>query len=85
MLQALELLAMTATACRAAAVGQGVLADARVDGRHQGISPGDLLIAATAEDHSVGVLHYDADFDVLANEGIFSFESRWIASTGALP
>jgi predicted nucleic acid-binding protein len=42
----------------------------------------DLLIAAAAEDASVGVLHCDKDFDVLA--GVLSFDSRWIAPRGSL-
>jgi predicted nucleic acid-binding protein len=42
----------------------------------------DLLIAAAAEDAGVGVLHYDEDYDVLAN--VMAFESRWIAPRGSL-
>ncbi|MGH3503572.1 MAG: PIN domain nuclease [Nocardioidaceae bacterium] len=35
-------------------------------GRHRAASIPDLLIAATAERHGVTVLHYDADFDRIA-------------------
>ena len=49
---------------------------------HRGVKIPDLLIAAAAQDASVGVLHYDEDFDVLA--GVLSFESRWIARRGLL-
>lgn len=42
----------------------------------------DLLIAAAAQEASVGVLHYDRHFDLLAE--IFSFESRWIAPAGTI-
>jgi hypothetical protein len=42
----------------------------------------DLLIAAAAQDAAVGVLHYDAHFDVLAEA--LEFESRWIAPHGSL-
>ncbi len=49
---------------------------------HRSVKIADLLIAAAAEDASVGVLHYDEDFDVLA--GVLSFESRWIVPRGSL-
>jgi len=42
----------------------------------------DVLIAAAAQDASVGVLHYDAHFDRLAE--VLDFESRWIAPAGSL-
>lgn len=42
----------------------------------------DLLIAACAQDAAVGVLHYDEDFDRLAD--VLTFESRWIAARGSL-
>ena len=49
---------------------------------HRSVKIPDLLIAAAAEDASVGVLHYDEDFDAVA--GVLSFESRWIASRGSI-
>jgi predicted nucleic acid-binding protein len=49
---------------------------------HRSVKIPDLLVAAAAEDASVGVLHYDEDFDVLA--GVLSFESRWIARHGSI-
>ncbi len=42
----------------------------------------DLLIAACAQDSGIGVLHYDDDFDRLAE--VLAFESRWIARRGSL-
>jgi predicted nucleic acid-binding protein len=45
--------------------------------RERSISLPDLLIAASAQTARVGVLHYDEDFDVLAE--VLEFESRWIA------
>jgi predicted nucleic acid-binding protein len=42
----------------------------------------DLLIAAAAESAGVPVLHYDADFDVIA--GITGQPTRWIAPRGSL-
>ncbi|HLF67810.1 MAG TPA: PIN domain-containing protein [Gaiellaceae bacterium] len=49
---------------------------------HRSVSLHDLLIAASAQDAGLGVLHYDEDFDVLAS--VLEFESRWIAPRGSL-
>jgi predicted nucleic acid-binding protein len=49
---------------------------------HRGVRLPDLLIAAAAQDASMGVLHYDAHFDRLAD--VLGFESRWIAPAGSL-
>ena len=49
---------------------------------HRRVKLPDLLIAAAAEDASLGVLHYDEHFDTLAT--VLSFESRWIAPRGSL-
>jgi predicted nucleic acid-binding protein len=35
-------------------------------GRHRGVPPTDLLVAATAEAHGLAVLHDDAHFDLIA-------------------
>lgn len=45
---------------------QGLLA---ARGQHRAPSIADLLIAATAERHSVAVLHYEADFDLVGRDG----------------
>ena len=49
---------------------------------HRSVKIANLLIAAAAEDASVGVLHYDEDYDTLAE--VMSFESRWIVPRGSL-
>ena len=49
---------------------------------HRSVRVPDLLIAACAQDAGIGVLHYDADFDRLAE--VMTFESRWIAPPGSL-
>ena len=49
---------------------------------HRSVRFPDLLIAAAAQDASLGVLHYDARFDRLAE--VLDFESRWIAPAGSL-
>jgi predicted nucleic acid-binding protein len=50
--------------------------------QHRSVGVGDLLIAACAQDVGIGVLHYDHDFDRLAE--VMAFESRWIAPRGSL-
>jgi predicted nucleic acid-binding protein len=50
---------------------------------HRQIKPIDLVIAAAAEVHGVGVLHYDQHFDVIA--GVTGQPTRWIAPQGTLP
>jgi len=43
----------------------------------------DYLLAATAQHTVSAVLHYDRDFDTLAQ--IIGFESIWIAPAGSMP
>jgi predicted nucleic acid-binding protein len=43
----------------------------------------DYLIAAAAQETGVGVIHYDRDFDRLAE--VMAFESIWLAPAGTLP
>lgn len=59
---------------------QALLADR---GRHRGIPPADLLIAASAEAASVPVLHYDHDYDLIAE--VSGQVVRWILPAGSLP
>jgi predicted nucleic acid-binding protein len=49
---------------------------------HRGVRFPDLLIAAAAQEASVGVLHYDAHFDRLSE--VLDFETRWMAPAGSL-
>lgn len=51
--------------------------DLAARGRHR-VKLSDLLIAAAAQEAAVGVLHCDADFDLLATA--LTFESRWLAT-----
>lgn len=53
-------------------------------GHHRSASPTDLLIAACAHVHGVDVLHYDRDYDILADLGGLDFASVWLASPGTL-
>jgi predicted nucleic acid-binding protein len=44
----------------------------------------DYLIAAAAHQHGFAVLHYDRDYDLIAQHAGLRFESRWIAPPGSL-
>ncbi|HSR51443.1 MAG TPA: PIN domain nuclease [Acidobacteriota bacterium] len=57
---------------------QGELAKS---GRHRLPIP-DLIIAATAELHSLTILHYDRDFDRIAN--LTNQPTEWIVPKGSL-
>lgn len=49
-------------------------------GRHRAVPIPDLVIAATAERHGVSVLHYDADFEVIAD--VTGQPMRWVVPRG---
>jgi predicted nucleic acid-binding protein len=49
-------------------------------GSHRALSLADLLIAATAERHKGTVLHYDEDYDQIAE--ITGYPRRWVAEPG---
>lgn len=57
------------------------LADASADGNHR-VPTADVLVAAAAAERGFGVLHYDHDFDRLAQ--VLSFTSQWIAPAGSV-
>jgi predicted nucleic acid-binding protein len=43
----------------------------------------DYLVAATAQESGAAVLHYDHDYDTLAE--VMEFESVWLAPPGSMP
>jgi len=43
----------------------------------------DYLVAATAQEAGAAVLHYDHDYDTLAE--VMEFESVWLAPPGSMP
>lgn len=43
----------------------------------------DYLLAAAAQHTAAGVLHYDHDYDTLAE--IMDFDSIWISPPGSMP
>ena len=51
-------------------------------GRHRAVSLPDLLLAAVAERNGVTLLHYDADFDLVAE--VTGQAVRWIVPRGSL-
>jgi predicted nucleic acid-binding protein len=51
---------------------------------HHRLPPVDVIIAAIADRHHGGVLHYDGDYDIIAKKTDLSFRSEWLAPSGAL-
>lgn len=73
-----------------APIGTSQLARARevqdllaAQGRHRGVKPADLLIAAAAEAAGLPLLHYDHDYDLIAS--VTDQPSRWLAPRDSLP
>jgi len=51
---------------------------------HHRVPPTDLVIAACADAEGAGVLHYDRDYDLIAEHTGLGFESDWLAPAGSL-
>lgn len=51
---------------------------------HHRLPPIDVMIAACAHEAGAGVLHYDGDYDVIAQRTSLQFESVWLAPRGSL-
>ena len=80
-LSALRTAPLSAPVLRAATAAMRALAHGS-SGTHR-IPIVDYLVAAAAQEINAAVLHYDADYDVLAQ--VMSFESAWLAPAGSLP
>jgi len=81
-LDALPLLELdNAASQRALQVQAQLAADPGVSHR---VKPVDLLVAAVAERHAVAVLHYDADYQLLADRTDLAFRSVWAAKRGSI-
>jgi len=52
-------------------------------GLHRAVGLPDLLIAAVAERATLTVLHYDADFDLVAT--VTGQPTRWVVPRGSVP
>jgi predicted nucleic acid-binding protein len=51
---------------------------------HHRLSPIDVMIAACAHEAGAGVLHYDADYDLISRHTTLDFQSVWLAPRGEL-
>jgi len=51
---------------------------------HHRLAPLDVMIAACAHEAGAGVLHYDRDYEVLANRTTLEFASVWVSPPGSL-
>jgi predicted nucleic acid-binding protein len=51
---------------------------------HHRVPPADLVIATCAHQAGAGVLHYDRDYDLIAQHTDLRFESQWLAPAGSL-
>jgi predicted nucleic acid-binding protein len=51
---------------------------------HHRLAPIDVMIAACAHRADAGVLHYDGDYDILAEHTSLLFDNEWLAPSGAL-
>jgi len=81
-LDALPHAPLTAEAAARALTAQTELAVAA--GVSHRVKPVNLLIAAVAASEGLGVLHYDRDYDAIAEHTSLSFPSVWIAPRASL-
>jgi predicted nucleic acid-binding protein len=51
---------------------------------HHRLPTVDLLLAAVADRHQLDILHYDADYDIIATRTDLRFGSVWLAPRGSL-
>jgi hypothetical protein len=51
---------------------------------HHRLAPLDVMLAACAHRAEAGVLHYDGDYDILAEKTSLVFESEWLVPQGSL-
>ncbi|MFJ7156090.1 PIN domain nuclease [Streptomyces sp. NPDC101118] len=51
-------------------------------GWHRSASAADILVAVTAREHRLTVLHYDRDFDTLS--GVIDVRTQWLAEPGTI-
>jgi hypothetical protein len=51
---------------------------------HHRLPPVDLMTAALADRHELGILHYDRDYDLILERTDLRFGSVWLARRGSL-
>ena len=61
----------------------GVMEELARHGQHRAVSLPDLLIAAVAEREHLLVLHYDADYDLVA--AVTGQPMQWVVPRGSVP
>jgi len=81
-LDALEHAPLTSEVATSALTAQAALAEK--PGISHRVKPVDLLIAAIAATANVGVLHYDHDYDTIAEHTQLSYPSVWVAPRGSM-
>ncbi|MGH2834985.1 MAG: PIN domain-containing protein [Solirubrobacteraceae bacterium] len=81
-LDALPLLRLDESAVTRAVDAQAQLATDRAVSHR--VKPVDLLVAGVADRHRVAILHYDSDYDLIAEHTDLSFESIWVAERGSV-
>ena len=81
-LDALEHAPLTTESAQSALTAQAELAAA--SGISHRVKPVDLLIAAIAATAQIGILHYDHDYDTIAEHTTLSFSSTWVAPRGSI-
>lgn len=80
-LESLPLLTLDGAAVQRALDAQAQLAaDRRVSHR---VKPIDLLVAGVADRHGAAVLHYDSDYELIAEHTDLSFQSVWAVKRGS--
>jgi predicted nucleic acid-binding protein len=72
---------LTAAVIRAAQAAMRVLAHRSAGGHRLPVV--DYLVAAAAQEIGAALLHYDRDYDTLAE--VMEFDSVWLAAPGSLP
>jgi predicted nucleic acid-binding protein len=73
---------LTAEAAARAVTAQAELA--ATPGVAHRVKPVDLLIAAVAASAELGVLHYDRDYEAIAEHTSLAFPSVWVAPRGSI-
>jgi predicted nucleic acid-binding protein len=81
-LDALKHAPLTTEAAKTALTAQAELA--KTPGISHRVKPVDLLIAAIAATTKIGVLHYDHDYDTIAEHTSLLFASTWVAPRGSM-
>jgi predicted nucleic acid-binding protein len=51
---------------------------------HHRLPPVDLIIAAVADIHGLGILHYDNDYEVVSEKTDLRFDAVWLAPRGSI-